>query len=187
MENDMTDHVEAAAGCLCAVCPSRVCRGGAQTQAGARGLRSRICSSGRTPAMSTCCGTATRRCSSISATAACSTILGEIGVRRVEWVLFTHHHREQCQGAARLAAWKPQIAAPEIERALFEEPDAVPQGQAHARRRLHGTRGQLCPAARSSRSGWIARSRTWTCSPGRAGSCGASIRRATVPAACPTC
>jgi glyoxylase-like metal-dependent hydrolase (beta-lactamase superfamily II) len=48
--------------------------------------------------------------------------LGEIGVRRVEWVLFTHHHREQCQGAARLAAWKPKIAAPDIERALFEEP-----------------------------------------------------------------
>ncbi len=48
--------------------------------------------------------------------------LGEIGVRRVEWVLFTHHHREQCQGAAKLAAWKPQLAAPESERALFEEP-----------------------------------------------------------------
>jgi glyoxylase-like metal-dependent hydrolase (beta-lactamase superfamily II) len=48
--------------------------------------------------------------------------LGEIGVRRVEWVLLTHHHREQCQGIAKLAAWKPQVAAPEIERALFEEP-----------------------------------------------------------------
>lgn len=48
--------------------------------------------------------------------------LGEIGVRHVEWVLFTHHHREQCQGMAKLAAWKPQIAAPEIERALFEDP-----------------------------------------------------------------
>lgn len=24
--------------------------------------------------------------------------LDEIGVKRVEWVLFTHHHREQCQG-----------------------------------------------------------------------------------------
>lgn len=48
--------------------------------------------------------------------------LGEIGVRRVEWVLLTHHHREQCQGIAKLTAWKPQIAAPEIERALFEDP-----------------------------------------------------------------
>jgi len=25
--------------------------------------------------------------------------LDEIGVLQVEWVLFTHHHREQCQGA----------------------------------------------------------------------------------------
>jgi glyoxylase-like metal-dependent hydrolase (beta-lactamase superfamily II) len=48
--------------------------------------------------------------------------LGEIGVRQVEWVLFTHHHREQCQGFARLAPQKAQIAGPEAERALFEEP-----------------------------------------------------------------
>lgn len=57
--------------------------------------------------------------------------LGEIGVKRVEWVLFTHHHREQCQGAPRLKAWHtsesvltpaPRLAAPEAERALFERP-----------------------------------------------------------------
>lgn len=51
--------------------------------------------------------------------------LGEIGVRRVEWVLFTHHHREECQGAPRLAAWRvagTRVAAPEAERALFERP-----------------------------------------------------------------
>lgn len=51
--------------------------------------------------------------------------LGEIGVRRVEWVLFTHHHREQCQGAPGLAAWRAagtRVAAPEAERALFERP-----------------------------------------------------------------
>jgi glyoxylase-like metal-dependent hydrolase (beta-lactamase superfamily II) len=48
--------------------------------------------------------------------------LAEIGVTHVEWVLFTHHHREQCQGVARLQRWKPQIAAPEAERALVEEP-----------------------------------------------------------------
>lgn len=48
--------------------------------------------------------------------------LGEIGVRRVEWVLFTHHHREQCQGAAKLQPFKPQIAGPDAERALFENP-----------------------------------------------------------------
>ncbi len=51
--------------------------------------------------------------------------LGEIGVRRVEWVLFTHHHREQCQGAPSLASWRAagtRVAAPEAERALFERP-----------------------------------------------------------------
>ncbi|MDD4869678.1 MAG: MBL fold metallo-hydrolase [Kiritimatiellae bacterium] len=48
--------------------------------------------------------------------------LAEIGVKRVEWVLFTHHHREQCQGASRLKNSGIQVAAPEIEKALFERP-----------------------------------------------------------------
>jgi len=29
--------------------------------------------------------------------------LPQIGVTTVEWVLFTHHHREQCQGFPKLA------------------------------------------------------------------------------------
>ena len=48
--------------------------------------------------------------------------LSEIGVSRVEWVLFTHHHREQCQGASRLRGTGARLAAPEAERALFEHP-----------------------------------------------------------------
>ncbi|MCE9603625.1 MAG: MBL fold metallo-hydrolase [Planctomycetia bacterium] len=48
--------------------------------------------------------------------------LPEIGVKRVEWVLFTHHHREQCQGAPRLAGTGAKIGAPAAERALFEKP-----------------------------------------------------------------
>jgi hypothetical protein len=48
--------------------------------------------------------------------------LGEIGVRRVEWVLFTHHHHEQCQGASRLKGTGAKVAAPEAERALLERP-----------------------------------------------------------------
>jgi len=48
--------------------------------------------------------------------------LAEIGVKRVEWVLFTHHHREQCQGYPRLKKWNAKIGAPEPERALFERP-----------------------------------------------------------------
>jgi glyoxylase-like metal-dependent hydrolase (beta-lactamase superfamily II) len=48
--------------------------------------------------------------------------LQEIGVKRVEWVLFTHHHREQCQGFTRLKGSGAKVAAPAAERALFERP-----------------------------------------------------------------
>ncbi|MHB8955246.1 MAG: MBL fold metallo-hydrolase [Pirellulaceae bacterium] len=48
--------------------------------------------------------------------------LAEIGVKEVEWVLFTHHHREQCQGAPRLKGRGIRIGAPEAERAFFEAP-----------------------------------------------------------------
>ena len=48
--------------------------------------------------------------------------LGDLGVRRLEWVLLTHHHREQCQGHAALREWQAQVAAPEKERALLERP-----------------------------------------------------------------
>lgn len=57
--------------------------------------------------------------------------LGELGVTRVEWVLFTHHHREQCQGAVRWTAARadqsppesrPRLAGPAAERELFERP-----------------------------------------------------------------
>lgn len=48
--------------------------------------------------------------------------LGDIGVKRVEWVLFTHHHREGCQGAPRLKETGAQVAGPEAERELFENP-----------------------------------------------------------------
>lgn len=48
--------------------------------------------------------------------------LQDIGVRQVEWVLFTHHHREQCQGGARLAGTGARVAASAIEKPLFETP-----------------------------------------------------------------
>ncbi len=47
--------------------------------------------------------------------------LDKIGVKRVEWVLFTHHHREQCQGSPRLRGGT-KVGAPAAERALFETP-----------------------------------------------------------------
>lgn len=48
--------------------------------------------------------------------------LGQIGVRQVDWVLFTHHHREQCQGAAELEPRGIQAACSAVERPFFESP-----------------------------------------------------------------
>lgn len=48
--------------------------------------------------------------------------LDSIGVKQVDWVIFTDHHREQCQGAARIDRSTTKVAAPAEERALFETP-----------------------------------------------------------------
>jgi glyoxylase-like metal-dependent hydrolase (beta-lactamase superfamily II) len=47
--------------------------------------------------------------------------LQEAGVKRVEWVLHTHHHRDQCWGTPRLRQHGARIAVPEYERHLFEQ------------------------------------------------------------------
>src|SRR5947209_6872354 len=49
-------------------------------------------------------------------------LLGEIGVEQVEWVLHTHHHRDQCQGD-RLLPEGVSIAVPAREADLFEGAD----------------------------------------------------------------
>ena len=46
--------------------------------------------------------------------------LGEIGVGRVQAILHTHHHRDQCQGDYRAGAEGIPIWVPEHERRLFE-------------------------------------------------------------------
>lgn len=48
--------------------------------------------------------------------------LGEIGVHRVNWIIFTDHHREQCQGIGRVNRAQTQLAAPKDEQSLFETP-----------------------------------------------------------------
>lgn len=48
--------------------------------------------------------------------------LKEIGITKIEWVLFTHHHREQTQGYPRLKNTGAKVAVPEVEKALFETP-----------------------------------------------------------------
>lgn len=48
--------------------------------------------------------------------------LGEIGVKRLEWLLLTGHHRELLQGAHKLDRGVTRVAAPKEEQALFETP-----------------------------------------------------------------
>ena len=50
------------------------------------------------------------------------THLKDIGVTKIEWVVFTHHHREQCQGFPLLIGSPVKIAAPALARELFEKP-----------------------------------------------------------------
>ena len=47
-------------------------------------------------------------------------LLSDIGVKRIEWVLFTHHHRDQCQGVTRMIQHGSRIAVPEGEREFFD-------------------------------------------------------------------
>src|SRR5437879_3065051 len=42
--------------------------------------------------------------------------LSSIGIKSVDWVLFTHHHRDQCFGARGLADRGAQLAVPSHER-----------------------------------------------------------------------
>ena len=50
--------------------------------------------------------------------------LGRVGVDRLEWVLHTHHHRDQCWGTPRLRAAGARVAVPEYERHLFDRAEA---------------------------------------------------------------
>jgi glyoxylase-like metal-dependent hydrolase (beta-lactamase superfamily II) len=50
--------------------------------------------------------------------------LEAIGIRSVDWVLHTHHHRDQCQGDGRLRQ-DTRIAVPAREAALFEDAEAM--------------------------------------------------------------
>ena len=47
--------------------------------------------------------------------------LPELGCRRVEWVLHTHHHRDQCWGDRALVREGARIAVPEFETHLFDK------------------------------------------------------------------
>lgn len=47
--------------------------------------------------------------------------MDEAGVKRLEWVLHTHHHRDQCWGTPQLRAHGAKVAVPEYERHLFDQ------------------------------------------------------------------
>lgn len=47
--------------------------------------------------------------------------LPELGIRQIEYVLHTHHHRDQCWGTPRLQAQGARVLVPEYERHLFDE------------------------------------------------------------------
>lgn len=47
--------------------------------------------------------------------------LAGLGIHSVDWVLHTHHHRDQCQGDHRLAARNVPIAVPAHEAQLFSD------------------------------------------------------------------
>lgn len=47
--------------------------------------------------------------------------LREAGISQVDWILHTHHHREQCQGDYKAVERKIPIAVPAHERHLFED------------------------------------------------------------------
>ncbi|MDX1982069.1 MAG: MBL fold metallo-hydrolase [Bryobacteraceae bacterium] len=44
-----------------------------------------------------------------------------LGITQVDWILHTHHHRDQCQGDYKAAARNIPIAVPAHERHLFED------------------------------------------------------------------
>ena len=48
-------------------------------------------------------------------------LLTQIGVTKVEAILHTHHHRDQCQGDARAVAERIPIIVPQHERYLFDD------------------------------------------------------------------
>lgn len=58
--------------------------------------------------------------------------LAAIGVDRVDWVLHTHHHRDQCWGTPIVQKAGAKIAVPEYERHLFDNVEACWQA-----RRVH--------------------------------------------------
>ncbi|MBB6414365.1 MBL fold metallo-hydrolase [Mesorhizobium sangaii] len=55
--------------------------------------------------------------------------LHTIGIKRVAWILHTHHHRDQCWGTPIVQSAGAKIAVPEYERHLFDNVEAIWQAR----------------------------------------------------------
>ncbi|MBH5396273.1 MBL fold metallo-hydrolase [Bradyrhizobium sp. CNPSo 4010] len=55
--------------------------------------------------------------------------LAAIGIERIDWILHTHHHRDQCWGTPSLKKAGAKVAVPEYERHLFENTEAYWQAR----------------------------------------------------------
>ena len=65
--------------------------------------------------------------------ARCSIICTRSASSAVEWVLHTHHHRDQCWGTPRLREHGAKVAVPEYERHLFDQAELFWQNAPHLR------------------------------------------------------
>lgn len=48
--------------------------------------------------------------------------LSKVGIKHIDWVLFTDHHREGCQGIEQVDRTKTKVAASKTEQEIFEKP-----------------------------------------------------------------
>ncbi|WP_368508655.1 MBL fold metallo-hydrolase [Bradyrhizobium lupini] len=55
--------------------------------------------------------------------------LPALGIERVDWILHTHHHRDQCWGTPILQKAGAKVAVPEYERHLFDNVEAYWQAR----------------------------------------------------------
>jgi len=51
-------------------------------------------------------------------------LMKKLGVKNIDWILFTHAHRDQCQGAPSLLAAGAKVAVPQKEERFFNDVDS---------------------------------------------------------------
>ena len=89
--------------------------------------------------------------------------LAEIGVKKVEWLLLTGHHRELLQGIGRLNRAVTQVAAPKEEQALLETPNDFRKWHPRLGDKftVHGSSYVRPPAIPVKVDRWLAADEVW--------------------------